>query len=169
MLLERSDAMLNLHSDPNIVLGPCKCHPTECLLKNGDPLANKKARMAPASATNLETTDNAPPHHAKEKNLGCVPDSTHGSDDSTSDRAPPQAIEVDYSDSDDDDIMSIGGEVTEEDDEAGLGKFVDKTVSFNTLTESLDCLKKEWDAPIYAFFGPLPSIEYISGCKVHVF
>jgi len=75
MPLKISDAMLNLHSDPNIVLGPHKCCPTECLLKNGDPLANKKVRMAPASATNLEMTDDAPPHHAKEKNLGCVPDS----------------------------------------------------------------------------------------------
>jgi len=66
--------------------------------------------------------------------------------------------------------MSIGGEATEEnDDEAELGKFVDKTVSLNTLTESLDHLQKEWDTPIYPFFGPLPSVEYISGCKVHVF
>ena len=37
------------------------------------------------------------------------------------------------------------------------------------LTKFLDRLQKEWDAPIYAFFGPLPSIEYVSGRKVHVF
>ena len=42
MPLKRSDAILDL-SDPNIVLGPCKRHPTERLLENGDPLVCKKA------------------------------------------------------------------------------------------------------------------------------
>jgi hypothetical protein len=30
-------------------------------------------------------------------------------------------------------------------------------------------LSKEWDAPIYVFFGPTPSIEYVDGRKAHVF
>jgi hypothetical protein len=90
------------------------------LLENGDPLANKKARRAPASATT--TADNALPCHLKEKNPGQVPDRTHGSDDTISGGAPPQAIEVGSdSDSDNSDVASIGGEVTDIDDEAELG------------------------------------------------
>ena len=43
MLLERSDAILDL-SDPNVVLGPCKCHPTKHLLGTRDPLVCKKKK-----------------------------------------------------------------------------------------------------------------------------
>ncbi|KAI9430132.1 hypothetical protein BJY52DRAFT_1208109 [Lactarius psammicola] len=28
---------------------------------------------------------------------------------------------------------------------------------------------KCWDAPVYAFFKPIPSIQYINNCKAHVF
>jgi hypothetical protein len=30
-------------------------------------------------------------------------------------------------------------------------------------------LQKEWDAPIYVFFKPIPSIQYIQNRKAHVF
>jgi hypothetical protein len=30
-------------------------------------------------------------------------------------------------------------------------------------------LKKDWNTPIYAFFKPSPEIEYINGCRIHVF
>jgi hypothetical protein len=30
-------------------------------------------------------------------------------------------------------------------------------------------LLKEWDAPIYVFFKPSPTVEYINGRKAHVF
>ncbi|KIK25259.1 hypothetical protein PISMIDRAFT_52125, partial [Pisolithus microcarpus 441] len=33
----------------------------------------------------------------------------------------------------------------------------------------LDQLKHEWNSPIYAFFAPEPTIEYIAGCCLHVF
>ncbi|KAI6004149.1 hypothetical protein EDD15DRAFT_2192058 [Pisolithus albus] len=33
----------------------------------------------------------------------------------------------------------------------------------------LDRLKREWNSPIYAFFAPEPTIEYIAGCHSHVF
>jgi hypothetical protein len=32
-----------------------------------------------------------------------------------------------------------------------------------------DRLSKDWDAPIYAFFKPMPVIEYIDRRKAHVF
>jgi hypothetical protein len=30
-------------------------------------------------------------------------------------------------------------------------------------------LKKDWNAPIYAFFKPSPGIEYVNGRRIHVF
>ena len=39
----------------------------------------------------------------------------------------------------------------------------------STLKYIIDCLSKEWDAPIYVFFKPIPSIEYIDDRKAHVF
>ena len=35
--------------------------------------------------------------------------------------------------------------------------------------EELKRLSREWSSPIYVFFKPMPSIEYIKGCHVHVF
>jgi len=43
MLLEKSDTIPDL-SDPNVILGPHKHHPTECLLGNGDPLVCRKKK-----------------------------------------------------------------------------------------------------------------------------
>ena len=37
------------------------------------------------------------------------------------------------------------------------------------LIRLLDRLSKEWDAPIYVFFKPSPTVEYINGHKAHVF
>ena len=43
-------------------------------------------------------------------------------------------------------------------------------LSFDLSTQTvLDRLCKEWDAPIYVFFYPLPSIEYVERQKSHVF
>jgi hypothetical protein len=28
---------------------------------------------------------------------------------------------------------------------------------------------KRWDAPVYAFFKPIPAIEYVDGRKAHIF
>ena len=33
----------------------------------------------------------------------------------------------------------------------------------------LERLRKEWDAPIYVFFKPLPTVEYVGDRKAHVF
>ena len=34
---------------------------------------------------------------------------------------------------------------------------------------SLERLSKEWDAPIYVFFKPMPTVQYIDGRKAHTF
>jgi hypothetical protein len=39
----------------------------------------------------------------------------------------------------------------------------------NLPTKSTENLSKEWVSPIYVFFKPTPSIEYINGRRVHVF
>jgi len=33
----------------------------------------------------------------------------------------------------------------------------------------VETLINKWDAPIYLFFKPTPTIEYVEGCKAHVF
>jgi hypothetical protein len=49
MSLQRSEAIPDLLSDPNIVQGPRKRRPTERVLENGDPLARKKAKVPSVS------------------------------------------------------------------------------------------------------------------------
>ena len=40
---------------------------------------------------------------------------------------------------------------------------------FHRLICQLAQLQKSFNSPIYTFFKPLPTIEYIQGCKSHVF
>jgi len=93
--------------------------------------------------------------------------SDKSSDGRTSDGA--RAIVVEDSDEEESDNEgSDKGEVTDEDDDAKLGMWS------NTLLALIDIgqlarLQKDWDAPIYVFFKPLPSIEYIHNRKAHVF
>jgi len=112
MPLQRSDAILDL-SDPNIVLGPRKCHPTEHLLENGDPLASKKVKYILSSMPTLtcpmpmHTMPSPGQNHAK------------SSDDRTLDEG--QAIVVEGSDRAESDGETVEDETTEEDDDAELG------------------------------------------------
>jgi hypothetical protein len=34
---------------------------------------------------------------------------------------------------------------------------------------AIDHMSKKWDAPIYVFFKPSATIEYVGKCKAHVF
>jgi hypothetical protein len=55
------------------------------------------------------------------------------------------------------------------DSEAEMGKpwhLNDRGVIADILTERL---KNEWNAPVYAFFGSTPTIEYVDGHQSHVF
>ena len=40
---------------------------------------------------------------------------------------------------------------------------------FCKLISFTEHLRKDWDAPIYVFFKPIPTIEYVHGRKAHVF
>ena len=119
MPLERSDAIPDL-SDPNIVLGPCKRHPTEHVLENGDLLACKKGRKVYTSTADVLaadkerlTVDTMP----QSSQLTRPTDSTE-SGDNQSDQASDsiQAIVVD----DSDDEGSDEREVTDESNDAEL-------------------------------------------------
>jgi hypothetical protein len=117
MVLERSDAILNL-SDPNIVLGPCKYHPTKCLLENRDPLACKKGRKV-LTSTDVTVSDGSVDTDKLK------PSSTSPSIPSSSQSTSPtnstedtnnEAIEVDDDSNDEGSEM----EATDEDDDAEL-------------------------------------------------
>jgi hypothetical protein len=117
MLLERSDAILDL-SDPNIVLGPCKCRPTEHLLENGDPLACKKGRKV-LTSTDVTVSDGSADTDKLKPSLTSpsIPSSSQstGPTDSAKD-TNDKAIEVD----DDSDDEGSKMEATNEDDDAKL-------------------------------------------------
>jgi hypothetical protein len=153
MPLERCDAIPDL-SDPNIVLGPRKRRPTKRVLENGDLLACKKGR-AHASTADVS---------ADKEGLTIDTDGTESSDDQAS--GGIQAIVVDNSD----DEGSEEREVDEdEDDDAELGTWSDTQEIIRQLIDKLVRLQKDWDAPIYVFFKPFPSIQYIQSRKAHVF
>jgi hypothetical protein len=155
MPLERCDAIPDL-SDPNIILGPRKHCPTECVLENGDPLACKKGRRAHASTADVS---------ADKEGLTIDTDSAESSDDQAS--GGIQVIVVDYSN----DEGSKEREVTDEDEDnnAELGTWSDTQEIIRQLIDKLVRLQKDWDTPIYVFFKPFLSIQYIQSQKAHIF
>jgi len=67
---------------------------------------------------------------------------------------------------------SSSEESAEEADEAERGKTHDSTICYRMLTIHItDRLSKDWNAPIYAFFHPVPSIDYVGNPsrRIHVF
>lgn len=62
-------------------------------------------------------------------------------------------------------------EIAAESAEAELSKFKLLEYLFRkySIDNMLERLSKEWNSPIYVFFKPTPSIEYIKGRRVHVF
>ena len=99
---------------PNVVQGKCKCHPTECLHENSDPLSCKRARKKAASSAML---------------IGSTSLSQQGLDTAalSNDRLDIQPINIDDSDLEDsrkDNDNKGEREATEPDksDDAKLGK-----------------------------------------------
>ena len=67
---------------------------------------------------------------------------------------------------------SFSEESAKEANEAERGKTHDSTICYCMLTIHItDCLSKDWNAPIYAFFHPVSSIDYVSNPSrcIHVF
>ena len=89
-------------------------------------------------------------------------DNGNGNKNSTS-TGQPEVIEVDDNDRQSDNA-------TEEDAEAELGKlFFYQSGYENTNISITEQLKKDWNAPIYAFFEPTPDIKYEKGRRFHAF
>jgi hypothetical protein len=71
-------------------------------------------------------------------------------------------------------VIDVNDESDDETDEAQRGtiphhKSIGNTLM--TLDVNIDRLAKDWNAPIYAFFHPIPSIDYVGNParRVHVF
>ncbi|KAH9030065.1 hypothetical protein EDB84DRAFT_1562638 [Lactarius hengduanensis] len=122
-----------------------KRKPTKRVTENGDPLARKKpkttsARTTTATSTmgNSDAAAPASPPCAQSRAQRSIPeDADKSDDDGASKTSEPEPIEL----SSDDDSESV--QVIEDDD------------------SELDRLSKEWDSPIYAFFKPTPTIDYV--------
>ena len=71
-------------------------------------------------------------------------------------------------------VIDVNDESNDETDEAQRGTIPHHESIGNalmTLNVNVDRLAKDWNAPIYAFFHPIPSIDYIGNParRVHVF
>ncbi|KAF8261703.1 hypothetical protein EI94DRAFT_1705327 [Lactarius quietus] len=133
--------------------------PCKPFADDGDPVPNKKlgknniltAQSSTSSITSVRTNTTTTSTRTAEKT---VPDSPPCAQPRTQPHAPedgkksdgtlfdPEVIEVNSKDS---------VELIEDDD------------------EELERLSKDWDAPIYTFFKPMPVVEYIDQHKAHVF
>lgn len=82
----------------------------------------------------------------------------------------PSLEAVSSKEEDMDDAIEIDNDVEEanESSEAELG-FVLLSSNEHLPMKSIERLLKDWVSPIYVFFKPKPSIEYIKGRRVHVF
>jgi len=100
MPIERQNAVLDL-SDPNIILGPHKCHATEHL-ENSDPLAAKKKQSDKVSPQSLGNVGDAGTTDSSAEETTGTPDVA----------AAAQAITIEDGDK---------GVTTDEDDNTELG------------------------------------------------
>ncbi|KAF8960089.1 hypothetical protein BDZ97DRAFT_1761045 [Flammula alnicola] len=154
---------------PDVINGPRKRRPSERVTKNGDPLAQKKAKTtfattkkpagrpsaskAPNKATSSrnasieDVPEPVPAPLVQPRHPQRILEASNGSDDDNVQFVGMPGLEPVENDDDEEDI-----EADSEDDEAELAR-----------------LAKDWDAPIYVFFKPMPSVEYINGRKAHVF
>ena len=177
-------SVLATGTDPDIVQGPRKRRPTERVIENGDPLARKKVRTTSGTTVNARAIPATPQAFIEE-----IPDITsrlqhlppcarqssgapHSSEDSsiTHTQSTMDVIEVNTSSDDNSDDKQSDDEPEAEDDISELSKIGVHSYPIARCTEtSIDRLSKSWDAPVYVFFKPTPSVQYINKRKVHVF
>jgi hypothetical protein len=60
-------------------------------------------------------------------------------------------------------------EAASEAEEAELGKLLSSTAEDQTYPHKPEHMMKHWTAPVYAFYHPIPDIEYVDGRRAHVF
>jgi hypothetical protein len=212
----------------DIIQGPRKCHPTEHITENGDPLARKKAKAMPGTSEEIPNITSCPQHVPPRAHSGAInvmfsaasrskfrghisnvtsrpqhalqgfgaspthfssnvlvkvpgPQSTHFSqhakfwgqlseEDSNVTRMQSTMDNIKVNTISDDDDKESDDEPEAEGDIAELSMLGVHSYSIARYTEtSIDRLSKSWDAPVYVFFKPMPSVQYINNRKAHVF
>ncbi|KAF8798268.1 hypothetical protein BYT27DRAFT_7218535 [Phlegmacium glaucopus] len=136
----------NLASLDNIDPGAVKCHKLEEAA-----VAHWRERQPSIKDLNSNSDDSSISLNTPPLNPLCILEAADGSDDgdnSDGEHEMPQLEKVDDSNDEDPDLDNK----EEESDEM-----------------ELLCLSEDWTLPIYAFFGAVPDITYINGCKVHEF
>jgi hypothetical protein len=212
----------------DIIQGPCKHRPTECVTENGDPLARKKAKAMPGTSEEIPNVMSRPQHvppcahqssGATISNIMSRPQhalplacqssgATISNVTSRPQHAPPLACQgfgatisnvtscpqhvpplarqssgatycseedsnvtrtqsttdnIEVNTISDDDNKGSDDEPEAEGDIAELSMLGIHSYSIAQYTEtSIDCLSKSWDAPVYVFFKPMPSVQYIN-------
>jgi len=81
----------------------------------------------------------------------------------------PGLQSINDSEDSDDDEDSTDNEGPGEGAEAELSALSSQSISKKIVNNVLERLSKDWNSPIYVFFKPMPSIEYIKERRVHVF
>jgi hypothetical protein len=69
----------------------------------------------------------------------------------------------------DDDEKKTDNEGPAKSAEAELSGLSSRSILKKIVNSILELLSKDWNSPIYVFFKPTPSIEYIKEHRVHVF
>jgi hypothetical protein len=171
-------------TNTDLVEGPHKRRLTERVTDNGDPLARKKARIITASGNSksksstkattvarriaVEVVPERSPHpHPRLDQILEAADDTDDKLDSIPVSTPGlEASETNNSINGDDEDE----EPEKEDDITELSMcHVYLFVSRQHTNTTIERLSKKLDAPVYAFFKPSPTVEYVAGCKAHVF
>jgi hypothetical protein len=156
-------------------------------MENGDPLARKKVKTMPGTSVSMRapitpqaSIEEFPnPSSHPQPPLLCTQRSRADSSDDEANTTPGtntqstmtlDAIEVNDSSNNDDKLSDGEPKVEVEDDISELSEFGAHSYSIVQETEpSIDRLSKSWDAPVYAFFKPTPTVQYFKNRKAHVF
>ena len=88
---------------------------------------------------------------------------------STVDRVCDEAEAIVVEDTDEDNyganeggVQNDEGETTDKDDNSELGTCFITSIYIHRLIGQLVRLQKDWDAPVYIFFKPFPTIQYVT-------
>jgi len=169
-----------ISSNPDIVNGPHKCLPSKCqwVTENGDQLSNKKVKTSNGTAAPVQPFTKSVFHQASIENIPepaaapspqPQPDHILEATDGTNDSDDPFEPVNWNSDNDDKDKDNSKFDL-DDTTELSMTCIILLTAQLvSILKKMIGKLSKEWDTPIYVFFKLTPSVQYIEGCKAHIF
>ncbi|PPQ81292.1 hypothetical protein CVT26_015194 [Gymnopilus dilepis] len=165
-------------SNTDVVDGPRKRRPSERVTENGDPLVQKKAKTANNSslphAVKTTSGKKASTKASSQVHRATVEDIPEPPPVSRPQPQQPNRI-LEAADGSDEDIEMVNlpglEPVSDEDEDEEADEEVegDSDVDDEDDEAELAHLMKKWDAPVYAFFKPMPAIVYVANRKAHVF